>query len=444
MSRNNISSNMSSQKKERIGWYFYDFANSAFATTVTTVFLGPFLTSVASAAANDAGNIPFLWFEIAAGSYFPFIVSLSVAIQVFLLPLIGSIADNTKYKKHLLFLTTYIGSLSTLGFYFVTGTNYALGGALFVIANINFGAACVVYNSYLSYVAGEKSAETVSSMGWAYGYIGGGILLLLNLYFFSNAEHYGISTELSIRICLASAGLWWGLFALITFFTLRNSPNKPHHTTNNILSHGFTSLIKTIKEAKNYPQTLIFLLSYMFYNDGVQAVIVLAAQFGNAEIGLTMDTLITVILIIQFVAFFGSLFFGYLAKKTNPLLALKISIVIWILVIFYAYFFLYTKLDFYIMGIVVGIVLGGTQAISRSIYSQIIPIGKEAEYFSIYEVSEKGTSWLAPFLFGLIYNFTNSYRTAIISIVLFFIIGIILLLKFDFIKAKQKVKVTLQ
>jgi UMF1 family MFS transporter len=177
----------------------------------------------------------------------------------------------------------------------------------------------------------------------------------------------------------------------------------------------------------------------MLYNDGVQSVIALDSLFGTAELGLGIDVLITAILLVQVVAFFGSLFFNIVTKKISTVSTLKITILIWTLVILYAYFFMYSANDFYFVCCVVGFVMGGTQALSRSVYSQLIPFRKDAEYFSIYELSEKGTSWLGPLIFALVYNFTTSYRLAIISLIIFFVAGFIILLKFNFEKGKQAV-----
>ena len=430
-------------KKERIGWYFYDFANSVFSTTVISVFLAPYFTSIAENAADSAGNIDLFLFDfftvpIAAGSFYPLIISISVILQVILLPFIASIADNTKYKKHLLFISAYIGAFSTMGLFFVEGTNYWLGGVLFIIANINFGLSCTIYNSYLNHISTSENINSISSVGWAFGYVGGGILLVLNIIFFDIAEMLGVPTDFAIRICLASAGVWWAIFTLIPLKYLRKIiPKNPLQGKKNIAKQGFTSLIKTIKDAKKYPQTLLFLLAYMLYNDGVQSVIALAALFGTAELGLGIDVMITAILLVQVVAFFGSLFFNVVTKFLSTVSTLKITVFIWILVILFAYFFMYSAFDFYLVCGIVGFVMGGTQALSRSIYSQLIPYGKEAEYFSIYELSEKGTSWLGPLIFALVYNFSSSYRLAIISLIIFFISGFILLFKFNFEKGKQ-------
>ena len=429
-----------SNKKERISWYFYDFANSVFSTSVVTVFLGPYLTTIAENAANANGNIDLWLLDISAGSFYPLVVSISVIFQAFFLPFTASLADNTKYKKQILFISAYLGAFATMSLFFVEGTNYLLGGLIFIIANINFGLSCTIYNSYLNHISTSKTIDSISSIGWALGYIGGGILLILNLLLFNNAENLGIENGMAIRICLASAGVWWAIFSLIPLKYLRNIiPANTISDKKILIKKSFSALIATLKDAQKYPQTLLFLVSYMLYNDGVQAVIVLAAQFGSAELGLAMDVLITAILLVQIVAFIGSLFFNLVAKFLNALITLKITIIIWILAILFSYFFLYSKLDFYLVCCIVGLVMGGTQALSRSIYSQLIPRDKEAEYFSIYEISEKGTSWLGPLMFAIVYNFTYSYRFAIISLILFFLLGFVLLLKFDFVKGKNMI-----
>jgi len=171
------------------------------------------------------------------------------------------------------------------------------------------------------------------------------------------------------------------------------------------------------------------LIAYLIYNDGVQAVIVLSSQFGQEELSLDISTLTTVILIVQFVAFLGALLFNYISKAIGAKNAILISLVIWSLVLIYAFGFLENEFQFYIMAITIAVVLGGTQALSRSMFSNLLPKGKEAEYFSLYEISERGTSWLGPFIFGITLQFSGSYRHAIFSLILFFIIGFILLIK---------------
>jgi UMF1 family MFS transporter len=415
-------------KRELWGWYFYDWANSAFYTTVITVFLGPYLTEVAKAAADANGYIYPLGIKIFADSYFAYMVSLSVALQVFVLPVLGAFADYSHRKKKMLAFFAYLGAFATMGMYFIKDGRYLLGGALFLLANLSFGASIVIYNSFLNDIASEDKRDDVSSKGFALGYVGGGLLLALNLVLFSRAESLGISQGTAVRISLMSSGAWWAIFTIIPMLLLRRRnalkslPQGTHY-----LTIGFTQLAHTIKQLPRYPQTLLFLLGYLFYNDGIQTVIALASQFGKEELKLEISDLTATILMVQFVAFFGATIFNYIARFAGTKRAIVISIIIWTATVLYAYSYLQTRRDFFIMGAVIGIVLGGSQALSRSLYSLMIPKGQEAEYFSLYEVSDKGTSWMGPFIFAMALDQTKSYRLAILSLVVLFFAGLILL-----------------
>jgi len=427
-------------RKEQVGWYFYDWANSAFYTTVVTVFLGPYLTGIAKAAAESLGEgntvIHPFGISVYYGSFFPYVVALSVGLQMIFLPILGAIADYSNSKKQMLGLFAYIGSFATIGLYFLQGTNYLLGGGLFVLANVSIGASIVFYNSFLPDIATAEERDRVSSIGWAIGYLGGGLLLALNLYLFSKAESFGLTASQAVRISLASSGVWWAIFTLIPLATLRNrSSVKSPVDGQSLLVTGFKQLGHTVRSAKRYPQTLLFLFAYLLYNDAIQAVVALAAVFGSEELKLEQATLVQVILMVQFAAFFGSLLFNWIAKITGNKRAILISLVIWTGVLIYAYALLQTKVQFFLLGAVIAIVLGGSQALSRSVYSLMIPKGQEAEYFSLYEVSDKGTSWLAPLVFGLVAQATHNYRLAILSLVVFFIAGLALLTKVNVAKA---------
>lgn len=423
---------MKANRSERIGWYFYDWANSAFYTTVVTVFLGPYLTTITKNAADAEGFVHIFGMPIFHGSFYSYVVSISVLLQVIVLPIAGAIADYTNRKKLLLGIFAYTGSFSTMGLYFLQGDNYLLGGLLFILANISFGASVVIYNSFLNDIAAEDERDSVSSVGWAFGYLGGGIVLAANLFMYSSAEKLGIDSGMAVRISLCSAGAWWGLFTLMPMLTLKTRQNIRHITEEKkLLSIGFTQFFRTLKGAAKYPQTLLFLLAYLLYNDGVQTVIVVSSQFGSEELGLDMSVLTTVILMVQFVAFGGSLIFNYLAKVFNTKKAIIISILIWMAALLYAFGFLHDQTGFYILGGVIGLVLGGIQALSRSLFSRLIPPGKEAEYFGVYEISERGTSWIGPLLFGLTLQLSGSYRLAILSLVLFFAFGLFFLIKLN-------------
>ncbi|MFG2040203.1 MFS transporter [Dactylosporangium sp. NPDC048998] len=425
-----------STRRERTGWYFYDWANSAFSTTVITVFLGPYLTSIARKAAGcdgdacDGAVIHPLGIAIAPGALFPYTVSLSVLLTVFVLPVVGAIADRSSRKKQLLALFAYIGAGATIAMLFLTGDRYLLGAGLFLLANVAFGASVVVYNSFLPQIADEEDRDRVSSFGWAWGYLGGGLLLLFNVIAVLKKDSLGLSTGEVARYSIVSAGLWWAGFTTIPLLTLRNRPPAPDAlvTAGNVLTDGFRQLWHTLKSLKAYPLTLFFLVAYLIYNDGIQTVISLASQYGTEELQLSDSVLVPTILMVQFLAFAGALALGRLARAIGAWKTVLVSLVLWTLVVLVA-FFLPAKqaVPFVVLGGAIGLVLGGSQALSRSLFSQLIPKGKEGEYFGIYEISDKGTSWLGPLLFGLAYDLTRSYRVAIVSLLVFFVAGFVAL-----------------
>ena len=425
-------------KRELRGWYFYDWANSAFQTTVITVFLGPFLTSVTEQAAGCAldadtcdGTVRPLGIPVAAGSYYPYLVSLSVLLTVVILPIMGAVADRAPRKKPLLAGAAFTGAAATMAMGFVTGDRYLLGGLLFIIANISFGAAVVVYHSFLPQLAGPDDRDRISSRGWAFGYLGGGLLLLLNLVVVMTLSEDG-NAEKTLdlaRYCIVSAGVWWALFTLIPLRTLREHPSASSTAEKgNILTDGFRQLAHTVTGMRAYPLTLFFLGAFLVYNDGIQTVITLASQFGTEELKLEQSTLIITILIVQFLAFGGALLLGALAARIGARNTILISLALWLIVIVAAFWLPEGKpVPFMILGAGIGLVLGGSQALSRSLFAQLIPTGREGEYYGFYEISDKGTSWLGPLFFGLIFQLTSSYRIGIVSLVVFFLAGGILL-----------------
>ncbi|GAA4606830.1 MFS transporter [Actinoplanes octamycinicus] len=427
-------------KRERTGWYFYDWANSAFSTTVITVFLGPFLTSVTKLAAGCTigdgapdchASVHPLGITIAAGSFFPYLVSLSVLLTVFVLPVMGAVADRAPRKKPLLAAAAFLGAGATIAMAFVTGDRYLLGGILFLIANIAFGASVVVYNSFLPQLAGPDDRDKISSRGWAIGYLGGGVLLLLNLIAVTLLSEDG-NTQRTLdlaRWSMVSAGIWWAAFTLFPLLWLREHPGT--HSTGqrgNVLTDGFRQLGHTLKAMRAYPLTLAFLGAYLIYNDGIQTVISLASQFGTEELHLEQGTLIITILIVQFLAFGGALLLGALANRIGARTTILIALALWLLVVIAAFWLpAEAPLPFMLLGAGIGLVMGGSQALSRSLFSQLIPAGREGEYYGFYEISDKGTSWLGPLFFGLIFQITNSYRLGIVSLVVFFVLGGVLL-----------------
>ncbi len=425
-------------KREIFGWAMYDWANSAFSTTIGTVFLAPYVAALARTAAEAAGTetVSFLGIPIAPDSFLPYMISLSVGLQVLFLPILGAIADYSHMRKAMMRVFATIGAVATILMFFISGSLWWLGGVLYVLANLAFGAAIVFYNAYLPDIASEDERDRVSSYGWAMGYLGGGILLALNLAFYLFAEDIGVPETLAIRINLASAGIWWLGFSFITWKRLRSrkaSRALPQGET--YLKIGFKQLSHTIKEIKNFPETLKFLVAYFLYNDGIQTVIAVSSTFAAAPLiqgGLELDTstLTSVILMIQFMAFGGALLWGKLAKWMGAKQSVVLSLVIWSGVVIYAYAGLQGEnvvTEFFILGAFIALVMGGSQAISRSLFAQMIPDGQEAEYYSFYEISERGTSWIGPLVFGLANQMFGSLRPALLSLIFFFVMGLIIL-----------------
>ena len=427
-------------RREQFGWYFYDWANSAFSTTVGAVFLGPYVSSLTEQAAGPDGLVRLLGIPIAPYSLVSYCITISVILQVLFLPILGAIADYSNLRKRLMQIFAVSGAIVTMFMFFITAQTWWLGCLLFIVANLCFGAAIVFYNAFLPDIAEPDERDRVSSVGWALGYLGGGILLALNLILFLMRDTIGIDSGMAVRINLFSAGLWWFGWSFVTWRLLRSrdiaKALKPGET---YLSTGLKQLWATFKETAKYPHTIRFLLAYLLYNDGIQTVFASAAVFAAAPLvrgglGIEQGMLTQVILMIQFVAFGGALLFGRIAIRIGAKRALIIGLVIWTVVVIYAYLGLRGEsrfLQFWILGAFIALVMGGTQAVSRSLFANMIPPGKEAEFFSIYEVSERGTSWLGPLAFGLVNQLSGSLRPAIASIILFFVVGLFLLLRVD-------------
>lgn len=438
-------------KREIFGWAMYDWANSSFSTTVGTVFLGPYIASLAANAAEiyPDGLARFLGIPVAPDSFLPYCISFSVLLQVLFLPILGAIADYSHLRKRMMQIFATIGAICTILMFFITSDTWWLGGVLFILANLAFGAAIVFYNAYLPDIASEEERDRVSSYGWAMGYLGGGILLALNLAFFIFSEDLGVPSDLAVRINLATAGIWWLGFATITWSRLRSRrAARPLPPGENYASVGFKQLGRTFRDVKYFPETLKFLLAYFLYNDGIQTVIAVSSIFAAAPlirggVGLEQDTLIAAILMIQFMAFFGALFWGRLAKWIGSKESIIVALIIWLGVVLYAFFGLRGEsrvMEFFILGAFIALVMGGSQAISRSLFAQLIPPGREAEFYSFYEVSERGTSWTGPLIFGLANQLTGSLRWGILALIFYFIAGLLVLPFVNVKKGMEDVK----
>jgi UMF1 family MFS transporter len=416
------------RRREQRAWYFYDWANSAFSTTVVTVFLGPYLTTLAEDAAGPDGRVGFLLWDVRPGSYFSLVVSLSVVCQVLVLPITGAIADRSRHQRELLASFAAVGAVATMTMVTLTDGRYALGGALLVLANVAFGMSVVVYNSFLPKIATADERDGVSSRGWALGYLGGALLLVVNLGLFLGHKSFGLTEADAVRISLLSAGIWWAVFTVIPVVGLRNRPPAQTAVRGGVLTSGFRQLGDTVRDIRRYRQTLLFLVAFLLYNDGIQTVIALAAVYIEKELLLETSVSIAVILLVQVVAFAGALALGRLAARFGAQRVILGSLVAWTGVVTVAYFLPErTPSAVYLLAAVIGFVLGGSQALSRSLYSQLIPRNREAEYFAFYEISERGTSWLGTLTFALAFELSGSYRVAILVLVVFFITGGLLL-----------------
>ncbi|MDG4863313.1 MFS transporter [Streptomyces sp. T-3] len=425
------------RRREQRGWYFYDWACSVYSTSVLTVFLGPYLTSVAKSAADADGFVHPLGIPIRAGAFFAYSVSASVILSVLVMPLAGAVADRTGRKKPLLAAAAYLGAAATAGMFFLNGDRYLLGGLLLIVANASLAVSMVLYNSFLPQIAEPDERDAVSARGWAFGYTSGALVLVLNLVLYSAHDSFGLSEATAVRICLASAGVWWGAFTLVPLRRLRDRRVAVREGAAPVGS-GWRQLVATLRDMRRHPLTLAFLLAYLVYNDGVQTVISQASIYGSEELGLEQTTLIVAVLLVQLLAVAGALGMGRLARVYGAKRTILGSLVAWTLTIGAGYFLpAGAPVWFFVLAAGIGLVLGGTQALSRSLFSHLVPRGKEAEYFSAYEMSDRGMSWLGPLIFGLTYQLTGSYRDAIVSLVIFFVLGFLLLARVPVRRAVQ-------
>ncbi|WP_062348689.1 MFS transporter [Herbidospora yilanensis] len=425
--------------REQKGWYWYDWANSAFPTTVMTVFLGPYLTEIAQEAANGAPFVGVLGFDVRPSAYYSFVVGVAAVCQIIVMLVAGALADHTGRKKEIMGFFAYLGSAATLLMWFVADGAYILGGVLFIVGQTSFAAAFVVYNSFLPQISTPEERDRVSARGWGFGYLGGGLLLVVNLGLFLNAEAIGISTGTAVRLALASAGLWWGGFTIIPLLRLRNRRGAAaaDEGAGRAVVLSARQLVFTVRDlVTRYPLTLVFLLAYIAYNDGVQTVISFSATYADQELRLGETDRIGAILMVQFVAFFGAILLGRIAVRIGTRKTVLWSLAGWCGVVAAAYFVPPERpLLFFALGFAIAIVMGGTQALSRSLFSHVIPKGREAEYYSLYEISDKGATLIGSFTLGLALQLTDSYRYGIVSLVIFFVIGGVLLASVNLPKA---------
>lgn len=410
--------------REQKGWFFADWAVSAFQTTVAGVLFAPYLIEIAKAAAVD-NRIDVLGLSVAPGALPSYIITFSTLLSAFVFPFVGAIADRTSRKPDLMAGFAWAGALCAALLFFMTGDNWWFGSMMFIIANLCAGAAVVVSDSILPLISTEAERDRVSSIGWAYGYAGGGLLLAVNFVVVTFADPLGLGTALAVRISMLSAALWWAGFIIIPWLRIRRrEPADVEDVSGGVVARSFGQLFVTLKELPHYPVALTFLLAYLFFNDGIQTVISSASIYGVEELGFETGTMLGIYLLVQFVAVGGAIFFGRLARTFGAKRVILGGLVGWMVIVIAAYFVPErTLVPLLVVGAGIGLVMGGTQALARSYFSLFIPAGKEAEYFSLYHAMDRGTSWLGTLVFGLVYQITDSYRPAILALIAFFVLG---------------------
>jgi len=415
------------------GWYFYDFVNSSFSTTVGTVFFSPYLIEVAKAGAGPDGSVSLAGFAVRPQQLFFLALALSALLQVFVLPIVGAFADRSERKRAWLAGTAYTGAGLTMAMFLVVPGAWQLGFMLILLANLAFSASIVVYDSFLPEIADADDRDRVSSRGWAVGYIGGGLLLLINLVLYL-VEPGGISTELAVRISLGSAGLWWAIFTIIPLRALEDGPAlRTDGPDTNPVVGAFRELGRTMNELRSYPETLKYLVAFLLFNGGVGTVVYAAGSYATEELDVELAMLTAAILMVQFVAFFGALALGRMAEYAGARTVVLWSLGLWTAVVIYGRFVPAGNLPvFFSLAAAIGFVLGGTQALSRSLFSHLVPKRREAEFFGFYQISDRGTSVIGQLGFVAAYGAFGSYRQAILVLIVFFLSGGLLLALTDF------------
>ncbi len=403
------------------GWAFFDWANSAYALVITVaIFPGYFL-----AVTDDTFRL--FGMEMTDSALYAFAVSAAYLLIAMMSPLLSGIADYGGRKMWFLKFFTTMGAISCISMWFFTNmATLPLGTIAFMLATIGFAGGIVFYNAYLPIIATEDQYDRVSARGFSYGYIGSVILLIANLVTITFYEELGFRDEsMAVRLSFVMVGLWWLGFAQIPFRRL--PPDSKLISEDNLLNKGFQELKKVWHQLTHFKNTKRFLISFFFYNAGVQTVLFLAATFAEKELQFKTSDLIILILILQLVAIVGATFFARVSDWRGNKFSLAVMIIIWMLICGIAYI-VSSKMEFYILAGAVGLVMGGIQSLSRSTYSKLIPENTPdtASWFSFYDVLDKVSTMLGTFGFGIV-QLTGGMRSAVLALAVFFVIGLIIL-----------------
>jgi UMF1 family MFS transporter len=417
-------------RKAITAWTMYDWGNSAFATTIMAAVLPVYYSTVAAA------NLP----KNVATAYWGFTSSISAAIAAILSPILGAYADFKGSKKRFLTIFMILGVTGTALLYFIKTGDWLLASLFFVFANIGFAGSLVYYDSLLPHIATEKEIDMVSSRGYAMGYIGGGLLLAINLVMIMVIPNFipGLDAGLMTRLSFVTVAIWWLVFTLPILINVKEParrilPGEEHFKP---LQASFNRLFHTFKEIRKYRELSLAMLAFWIYANGIGTIIVMATAYG-AELGFSQITMIGTLLMVQFVAAPFAFFFGWLSNKIGTKKSIYISLTIYT-VIAIAGYFLYKEWQFWVLGAAVATVQGGSQALSRSLIGKLIPKSKSAEFYGFFSVFEKFASILGPAIFGAVSLIMGHSRLSIVSLIIFFIIGIIIL---TFVNVEKGIKV---
>lgn len=406
-------------KKTIYSWIMYDWANSAFATTVMATVLPIFYTDVI------AKDLP----KHVATSYWGYTTTIAMFLVALFAPILGAVADKSNSKKHFFKFFAYLGIIATATLYLVNSGQYVLTSFIFIIASIGFSGGNIFYDSFLPIISNEKT-DYISSLGFSAGYLGGGILLSFNLLLIMKPGFFGINALLATKLSFLLVAIWWFIFSIPAFKNLPNDKNRiKKYKISKYTIKGFKELIKTLKNLKKHSELFKFLIAFWFFNDGVGTIMRMATIYGR-EVGIGATSLIGALLMTQVIGIPFTILFGKIAEKISTKYGIIITLIIYIIISIRGYY-LVTKIDFWILAGLVGTVQGGVQALSRSLFSKMVPKDKSSEFFGFYGISSKFSAITGPLVFAFISQLTGSSKNGIIAISLFFLVGIIMLLKVD-------------
>ncbi len=403
--------------KEVISWAFYDWANSAFATTVIAGFFPIFFKSFWANSLSDTESTALLGLANSLSGFFILIFA----------PFLGALADITFRKKYMLVFFMLIGAGSTVSFFFIYEGYWMIAVIAYILASIGFSGGNIFYDSLIIDVSNDQSRNQVSAFGYAMGYLGGGILFVVNVLMYLQPNIFGLASEIdAVLFSFLSVAIWWSIFTLplIKFVKERKGEITSLSLTSTV-KNSFFRVINTFKEIRQYKNLFYFLVAYWLYMDGIDTVVRMALAFGS-DIGLASSELIVALIITQFIGFPSTIFFGLLAERFGLKILLYIGIGIYILICFGG-LVISTIFGFYLLAGVIGLVQGGVQSVSRAVFSKMVPDGKDSEFFGFYNLVGKSAVIFGPMMMGLVSYLFSDPRAGIISLLILFIPGLLVL-----------------